>query len=203
MFGEDLVILIDALDLDAITAVGHSMGGHSVVHAAALRPLAFRSLLLLDPVIRESGKYGKPWMEDHFARKRRNQWASPEEMYERFRAREPFHSWDQQTLRDYCQYALKEGGVLACAPEFEASVYEHSSDLDADLDGELGAIAVPVTVMRAHLEWNDDNGMSGSPTDPKLAARFQRGIDVQVPFGHFFPMEAPDLVIEQILSQVV
>ncbi len=202
MFGEDLVMLIDAMELDAIAGVGHSMGGHSVVHAAAMRPLSFRSLLLLDPVIRQSAYYGRPWMVDHFARKRRNQWQSPEEMYERFRVREPFLSWDQQTLRDYCQYALKDG-VLACTPEFEASVYEHSSELDANLGGELGAIAVPVTVMRSHLQWTEENGMNGSPTDPRLAARFQRGSDVQVPFGHFFPMEAPSLVIEKILGQQV
>ena len=37
MFGEDVMMLIDALELHTINGVGHSMGGHSVVHAAALR----------------------------------------------------------------------------------------------------------------------------------------------------------------------
>ncbi len=200
LFGADMAMLIDALELDAITGVGHSMGGHSVVHAAALRPFQFRSLILLDPVIRAA--YGAPWVENHFARKRRNQWTSPDEMYERFKDRPPFAAWHPQVLRDYCDYALN-GNVLACAPDFEASVYENSSLSPADIGDELGSIAAPVTVIRSHLELRTGHvDMNGSPTDPKLASRFQRGVDIEVPYSHFFPMEVPDLVASRIREQI-
>lgn len=201
-FGEDVALVIDSLGLDDIFGVGHSMGGHSLVHAATLRPLAFRSLLLLDPVIRPVGAYGKPWVESHYARKRRNEFASADEMFERFKDKLPFSAWDPNVLRDYCDGALR-GNVLACEPAFEGAVYENSSVTASDLGEEIGSVAVPVTVMRSHLKLAPGaTDMNGSPTDPKLASRFQRGTDIEVPHGHFFPMEAPALVAEQIRLQL-
>src|SRR5258706_1689463 len=78
-FGQDLAELAVALDLSGAIGVGHSMGGHSVTLAAALRPDAFAALLLIDPVIRSRGTYTGPWPEAQFAAKRRNQWSSTQE----------------------------------------------------------------------------------------------------------------------------
>ena len=50
-FGDDLTSLVQKLELTGITAVGHSMGGHSVTQAAAHCPDRFERLLLVDPVI--------------------------------------------------------------------------------------------------------------------------------------------------------
>ena len=76
-FGEDTAGLARALDLRGATGVGHSMGGHSLVMAAALVPEAFAELILIDPVIMPAALYtGRP-REPHFARKRRDRWKSP------------------------------------------------------------------------------------------------------------------------------
>jgi lipase len=56
-FGEDLAKLTEHLQIQGAVAVGHSMGGHSAVLAAAINPRAFSSLLLLDPVILPEGAY--------------------------------------------------------------------------------------------------------------------------------------------------
>jgi len=82
-----------ALDLSGAIGVGHSMGGHSGTFAAALRPAAFSALVLIDPVIRSRGTYTGPWAEAQFAAKRRNQWSSALEMFERFKDRPPFLDW--------------------------------------------------------------------------------------------------------------
>ena len=196
--GLDVAMVVGSLGLDDVVAVGHSMGGHSVVHAATLLPEPFRALLLLDPVIRPREAYGTPWVANHFARKRRNAWASAEEMHERFRDRPPFNGWHPQVLRDYCDYGLR-GNELACSPETEGMTYENSTAAASELSDALGGIAVPVWVMRSHLDLDLNKvDMNGSPCDPKLASRFQRGHDIVVPRGHFFPMEDPASIAERI-----
>lgn len=201
---DDLVGVIDELGLRGAIGVGHSGGGHAVVAAAARRPDAFASLLLIDPVIFSREMYGTPRDADHFAAKRRNQWASPEEMLERFRSRPPFDRWDPQVLRDYCEHGLLPapdgaGFVLACPPEVEASIYAMALE-GGDIWEAVGAVTVPVRVLRAQpRQGPGDFDMSRSPTAPDLARRFARGEDVFLPeLTHFIPMQDPDLVARHL-----
>src|SRR5262249_9776766 len=144
-FGRDSAALVRQLSLRGSVGVGHSMGGHSLALAVALVPQAFDELILIDPVIMPRALYtGRP-RELHFARKRRNRWRSPHEMFELFRDRLPFKNWDQAVLHDYCDYGLVPaadgpGYVLACPPDIEASIYEASSLRDGDIYDELESI---------------------------------------------------------------
>jgi pimeloyl-ACP methyl ester carboxylesterase len=181
------------------------MGGHSIALAAALSPAAFSSLALIDPVILPESHYGRGPRTPHFARKRRNRWKSVEEMFERFADREPFRRWDRAVLRDYCEYGLLpapdgDGFVLACPPEVEASIYEHSSIDESNITSEIAGILTPVLIIRTAREWSTGEvmDMMGSPTAPDLALRFPHGRDMKVPYSHFFPMEAPGDTAEQI-----
>jgi pimeloyl-ACP methyl ester carboxylesterase len=177
------------------------MGGHSLALAVALVPQAFDELILIDPVIMPRALYtGRP-RELHFARKRRNRWRSPHEMFERFRDRPPFKNWDQAVLRDYCDYGLVPaangpGYVLACPPDIEASIYEASSLRDGDIYDELESIEVPVAVIRAprFMPAEGPMDMTASLTAPDLATHFRRGRDLEVPHSHFIPMEAPQMI---------
>ena len=49
--GRDLAGFVAALDLSALYAVGHSMGAHALVQAAAFEADRFERLMLIDPVI--------------------------------------------------------------------------------------------------------------------------------------------------------
>jgi pimeloyl-ACP methyl ester carboxylesterase len=204
-FGADVAELCSRLNLRGVVGVGHSMGGHSVALAAALSPNAFSSLVLIDPVILSEPRYRYRPRTPHFVRKRRNRWQSAQEMFERFADREPFRQWDRAVLRDYCDYGLLpapdgDGFVLACPPEVEASIYEHSSMPEANIYPEIGRVMAPVLVIRTMREWSDGDvmDMMGSPTAPDLASRFRHGRDLKVPYSHFFPMEAPGDTAEQI-----
>jgi lipase len=202
-FGDDVAALARALDLRGATGVGHSMGGHSLALAATIAPEAFAELILIDPVIMPRFAYIGRRREPHFARKRRNEWASPGEMFERFQGRPPFADWDPAVLRDYCDYGLvraADGYVLACPPEIEASIYEASGLDDANLYEILGEIDVPVTVIRSarKMQTGGAMDMAGSPTAPDLVTHFRRGKDVEAPFSHFIPMEAPGLIADHI-----
>lgn len=201
-FGADLVALVRALGLRDAIGIGHSLGGHAIALAAARAPEVFAGLLLVEPVLMPRAWYGGPPAPEHFAARRRNRWASADEMFERFKDRLPFSRWQPAVLRDYCDYGLlpapedAEPGafVLACPPAIEAAIYAASQA--ADIYDELAGITIPVQVVRAgqHLPsrtWD----MLSSPTAPDLADRFAHGRDLHLPdYSHFVPMEAPGLV---------
>ncbi len=109
-FGRDIVAVAEALDVRGALGVGHSMGGHSTVCAAALRPETYSALLLIDPTIMPRELYGTAPPDASFIEKRRNVFPSAEAMVERFQNRLPFSRWHPQALRDYCEFGILERG---------------------------------------------------------------------------------------------
>ncbi len=216
LFGADLTALVRALDLRGAIGVGHSMGGHSVTMAAGVDPDRFAALLLVDPVItspegyrragrRETAEGEPAGGEDatHFVARRRNEWASADEMYERFAGRPPFGGWEPAVLRDYCEHGILpaadgDGYVLACPPAVEAAVYAGSSG--TDVHDAVARIDVPVRVLRARApEPGAGRAFGASPTMPELASLFSRGEDVFLPdHSHYIPMESPGLVARHV-----
>ncbi|MFN0093230.1 MAG: alpha/beta fold hydrolase [Dehalococcoidia bacterium] len=204
-FGEDTAEVLRVLGVRGAIGVGHSKGGFAVTWAAAKVPEAFRALLLVDPVILPKGAYGREQNgEEHFAARRRNEWSSPEEMFERFASRPPFNRWKPEVLRDYCRYGLVpaaagDGFVLACPPEVEAATYAGSAGSGAIYDA-VATIDIPVRILRARPQAEDPSaGMSGSPTNPELATYFRNAIDLPVyHYTHFIPMEDPAFVAQEI-----
>ena len=201
--GRDLVFVAEKLALRGTIGIGHSMGGHTIVQAAAVRPDAFAALLLVDPTIFPRAYYGGPPPDASFTLRRRSQWRSADEMYERFHERMPFMRWRPQILRDYCDYGVLpdgEGFVLACPPRVEASIYETCREPAADIYPEIAMVRQPVTVVRAKR--TRDPGvfdLSLSPTSPELASCFANGREVVVEEGtHYIAMEEPELVVKEI-----
>ncbi len=205
-FGRDLEELVEALDLQDAIGVGHSMGGHCVTHAAARLPHAFSRLLLVDPVILDPHAYGREpaglfaTAEDSPVARRRNEWTSWQQMFERFADRHPFSLWRPEVLEDYCRYGVlprPQGGFeLACPPLVEASIYMNNAS--SDLHQQIPDIDLPVVVLRAMPRTEADDGVmdfTKSPTWPALAQEFPQGRDVFLPhLTHFIPMQDPELV---------
>ncbi len=204
-FGEDVAALARKLKLDGALAVGHSKGGYAVTLAAALEPAIFSGLLLVDPVILSREAYAAHRGDvEHFAARRRNEWSSPEAMFESFKGRPPFSLWDPAVLHDYCQYGLVAnpdgaGYVLACPPAVEAATYSGSSG--GDIYKEIATIEIRVRVLRARSRSTESvvSDMSGSPTTPDLASHFKHADDLYLPqYTHFIPMQDPEFVSGQI-----
>ncbi len=130
------------------------------------------------------------------ARKRRAQWDSPEQMQESLRTKRVFKRWDDAVLRDYCEYGLVadgEGFRLACPPESEAGVFDHS--LSVDPWPLLPKLKLPVTVMRGQMT----DGLP-STTSPRVLDLLPDVTDVLVAdCDHFIPMQRPDLVAEELI----
>lgn len=201
--GADVAAVARSLDLPRALGVGHSLGGHATAYAASLVPHIFQALLLIEPVILPRAYYAGPPMPEHFAARRRDRWAAPRDMSERFKDRPPFDRWQPAVLHDYCEYGLlpaPDGNdyVLACPPAIEAAIY--AASVNADIYDILPTIDVPVRIIRAgSLQAERTWDMSASATAPDLAAHFKRGEDVYLPqYTHFLPMEQPALIAQHI-----
>jgi pimeloyl-ACP methyl ester carboxylesterase len=207
-FAEDTIAVADHFGLRGAIGVGHSMGGHSLVEAAAMRPEIFSSLVLVDPVIYAPERYGETGgFDPSFIERRRARWSSPGEMYERFAGRPPFANWKPEILRDYCDYGLLPDGdafILACPPVVEASIYRNSRAAASNLHSVLASVDLPVTVMRAGSSLQPGVfDLSASPTWEHLAAQFPRGRDVHLADrNHYIPMEAPEVVAQEVSAQL-
>ena len=207
-FGHDLAAMAVALDLQGAVGVGHSMGAHALVQAAAYEPTRFARLVLVDPVIRAPTDYHQPPPQPgtlHPAAQRKNRFASAQEMFERFAERPPYSVFDTRSLQDYCQHGLKpaadgQGVQLACAPAFEGRVYPMALG-NAGIYASIRALQIPVLVVRV---WPQDLSIKfwdalGSFTWPALAQEFHYGRDLQLlDKTHMLPMEDPGLVARLI-----
>lgn len=210
--GEDAAGLVRALKLRNLIGVGHSMGAHALVDAAAATG-AFARLVLLDPTIDAPEAYANPMPFNfeggaHPAARRRNRFASVEEMMERLANKSAFPVFDRQTFRDYCQHGLlpaPDGGLqLACPPEIEASVYM-SARTNADIFASVAAIDAPVLIVRAKAPEGERAPLdfTSSPTWPGLAGKFRQGREMHRPdLTHFIPMQSPDELIGIIREEI-
>ena len=220
VFGRDLADFVRGVGLERVVGVGHSMGGHAMVDAAAAEPGRFERLVLIDPVIAAAGEYGgggwKMWPkggEPHPTARRKRLFDSPEAMIERFRDRRPYSVFTEEALDAYCRYGLLpvEGGgeegarfELACPPEIEASVYMTSRS-NAGVHESARALELPVLIVRAMLPTPDRGPMdfSVSPTWPGLVGEFRHGHDLHLAeHTHFLPMEVPGRIAGLILAEI-
>jgi pimeloyl-ACP methyl ester carboxylesterase len=207
-FGRDIAAVAEALEVTEALGVGHSMGGHSTVCAAAFRPGTYARLLLIDPTIFPPEAYGTAPPDAGYIAKRKNIFQSPEEMIERYRERLPFSRWHPQVLRDYCEFGIVSSGdhyVLACPPDIEASIYHQSKVSGSNIYPEIARIEQPVGVIRAgNARRPGVFDLSTSPTAENLASYFQHGTDqVFEDCSHYIPQEAPGRVAEQIALLLV
>ncbi len=202
-FGADLVAVVEALDLRALTAVGHSKGGAAVARLAGLCPERLRSTILLDPVLTPAMKdvaEGRSNFLAAGARRRRMVWSSRAEMLEAWRQREPFSTWDGAALQAYVDggsRVLPDGRVeLKCPGEIEAQVYEGGGS-SGSLDW-LDAIPVPTLLVVGGSSLALPQALA-----EHAATRLRDGrLLVLEGVGHFIPMERPALVASLIREAV-
>lgn len=207
---EDVRRVMQQLDLRRVVGVGHSIGGHLILRAAVGDPERFKHLLLIDPVIFSPQDYDAMSAavagltpRDHPVSRRRNRWRDAREMFDHFRDRHPFSTWQPQVLQDYCDYALRprseeEYRALACDPLNEAGIYLQAAH-HRDILANLTELKVPVTLLRAPPGPAKGADLSASPTWPGLAAALPDCREIYLPdLNHFIPMQDPELVARTI-----
>lgn len=204
-FADDLQSLIDALDLESPMAAGHSSGATTIVVHAARHPGVIRRAVLIEPILPspawyESGPERTPNTMAEGARKRRAVWPSRDELFDTYRTRPAFQTWQEEMLRLYVDEGTRsreDGQVeLLCPPELEAQFFEAVTHVDSP--SLLPKLACPSLVL-----WGAEGDLR-ERTESIVAEGLPDARTVVVPkTTHFLPQERPDEVgrlIEEFLS---
>ena len=199
---EDLLSVVDHLDLGPALAVGHSMGGSSILLAEQIRPRTFSAAWLFEPIVISpelfTEKNSKGTGLAAAARKRKEIFASRKEAYERYASRPPFSEVDSDALWAYVNYGFSdhaEGVILKCRGEIEAQVFESSL---TTIYKNLPAVQAIVTVAGG----GDKEGPA--QIAPKIAQELINGQFEMFPeLTHFAPMEDPDFISTKIRSELI
>lgn len=202
--GQDLLAVIRAYSPDqAVFVAGHSMGGAAITIAADEDPNAIRRAWGFEPILispelyqaRTDGAGTEPNLAEG-ARRRRPEFASRAEAYQRYRAKPPLGLLDPRALAAYVQHGFvdTEAGTvrLRCEPHREAEIFEASGSNAFDAAGRIG-FDYRVLI----------SGDGGGPAKMAEIAASQHQRMSMARFNeltHFGPMEQPELIAVDILE---
>jgi pimeloyl-ACP methyl ester carboxylesterase len=138
VLADDVAALVEELGIEPALGVGNSVGGTSMLAAAARHPGLVGALLLVDPVILPRPRYAHPEQSPSRlmagALKRRRRFPSRASVVAAYRERPVFAEWRPEALALYAEHGFvdtPDGHVeLRCAPEVEAAVFRHAASLD-------------------------------------------------------------------------
>jgi pimeloyl-ACP methyl ester carboxylesterase len=211
VFAADLQRVVEALDLEAPLAVGHSAGGTTIVAHAAQHPGVVRRAVLIEPILPRPEWYARPAGEmpsgrnthslAEGARKRRAVWPGRDELFRAYRSRPTFQTWREDVLRLYVEEGTRprdDGQVeLKCPPEIEGEVFEAARYVEPW--PMLGKLQCPVLVM-----WGENSHLHALGVADQLEEALPNSrTEMMADTTHFLPQERPDEVagvIEQFLS---
>ncbi|MFU8816894.1 MAG: alpha/beta fold hydrolase, partial [Pseudomonadales bacterium] len=139
---------------------GSSLGGVIAAALAAERRGVLARVVMLDPPVlpdddtrRALGlprPEGGPMDIAEQAARRRRRWPSRPAAAAGWRNKPLFADWTKRAFQRYLEHGLREdahGVTLACAPEVEASIFQHTGTID--LYARAADIDVPVHIVRA------------------------------------------------------
>ena len=204
-FVPDIITVIDTLNLTDIVGIGHSMGGHVITSVAAKMSNIIKGLVLCDPSLFQENRYknkAKTSHNSHPVSKRRNEWDSPDQMYERLSSHKNFSRWEKEVLKDYCKHGLekyKDHYKLACPPLVEASMY--GAYIDPVVLKDLRSYPNPVSILLARTMEPSENFDNFGPsiTRPDIGDLFPNAtVTRHEKYSHFLPMENTALVADTI-----
>ena len=199
---EDLLCVVDQLNLDPSLAVGHSMGGSSILLAEQIRPSTFKAAWLFEPIVipptPSTEKYSKGGTLAASARRRKEIFASREDAYERYASRPPFSAVDSDALWAYVNYGFSDhsqGVILKCRSEIEAQVFESSV---TTIYENLASVKTSVTVAAG----GDKEGPA--QIAPIVAGELPNSRFRLFPeYTHFAPMENPNYIAAEIRNELM
>lgn len=201
-FGADLAGFLEALDLEAVSAVGHSKGATAIAAAAAAGTRRLARAVLIEPVLL-SGEASEPAWDSPLvvgAERRRNVWPDRAAMLAKLQSRLPFETWEEEFVRLYVEHGVTDradGQVeLRCPGAIEAQIYAYAPMSDGFAF--LERLQVPVLLLRGE----HSPGLGGRHATHALH-RLPAGTLHTVPgAGHFAPMERSREIADAIAEFV-
>ena len=115
--GHDLVEIIRRLGLDGVYILAHSSGGFASIIADSLQPGSIGRAVLVETRMtrRTQGSVGQERVGR--TRQKRSVWESRDSLYQSYRSRSAFASWEEGIFRDFidgCTKVLEDGRFGSC-----------------------------------------------------------------------------------------
>lgn len=198
-FGDQVEAFAHHLNLKKAIAVGHSIGGASVLHASARKLIPFQKIVLLDPtVFSPFSSWWVPFFPNPLARAaetRRSTFQNLKVVERSFRMHPLFKNWHPDSFRGYLQSAFAptpEGFRLQLEPDLEARIFRsfHRGQWSVFKMSQL-----PLLLITARK-----SGVTPPSAVKLLLARSSRGMWIEHPGSHCFPMEDPAGVAHHVIS---
>jgi lipase len=200
---EDLKRLCVHLKLDHPVLVGHSMGATVAILAHTVQRIAAAGMVLIEPILLPAEAYHGPMPLDQHplaakAIRRKNHWPDRKAVWNDFKTKPFFRSWDPAMLSLYVRFGIGEkasGGVtLTCSPQQEASLF--MGGLQRDPWPESTKVTCPALIVEGEVSenrhWIDLRQVAGLIPGSRY---------INVPgAGHLVPMEKPAATIRLIRS---
>ncbi len=133
-FSDQILAFLDHKGWQKASAIGHSLGGGSLVRAAIQDPDRFDKLVLFDPVvlgflaITYVKLFGNPMAQTALAR--REDFKNKEQALKIFMRHPANRTWQREAVKAYVDYCIKEdaeGAILCCLPEVEAQIFSQTN----------------------------------------------------------------------------
>ena len=191
-----------------VVGLGHSLGGVITYMAALKAPERFSQIILLDPPLLTGLdswglKLGKRFgfidkiTPAGITKGRRSHFPDQASAVKYFAGKSLFKNFHPQALQDYVKFGTEEhstGGIqLRFSPAVEVAIFRNMAD---NLTGSHRRLKVPASIIRGES--------SELITNPRQQRLRKMGFEMhQVPGGHMFPLEHPELTrqcLEKILT---
>ena len=209
LFGEDTVELCEKHLTSPVTAIGHSLGGATLLFAALKNPNLFKKLILIDPLIIPltnrievilSLFVRNPLVKK--AKKRRTCFDSKDTIFNIYKNKPLFHSFTEMSLKNYIDASFKKTKQgqfeLTYDKYWEASTFNINRFDYIYFWKQLEHIQLPVTILKASHQ-----SILFRRTRSLLHRRkSQWGIETVPDSGHLMPMENPVATIQAILAHL-
>ncbi|MXW56999.1 MAG: alpha/beta hydrolase [Acidimicrobiia bacterium] len=147
---DDVLAAVEAIDPTPRLAVGHSLGGASILKAEQAQPGTFDRAWMFEPVTIPAFSLPRDGVMalGDIARMRKEVFESRQAAYDRYGSRLPFSLLDSEVLRAYVDHGFRDrpdGTVtMKCPRDVEATIFENP---DRSAFDRLGEVATAVTVV--------------------------------------------------------
>jgi len=199
-FVADLWDFLQGLNLRQVVGIGHSAGAATLACCEALHRGTLSRAVLIEPIV------FPPWLRAvggdrpqrlvESALKRRTVWPSHQELFDSYRRRPPFNTWQREVLWAYVVHGTRQrhdGQVeLKCPGAIEAQMYAGGQPFEAfEL---LPKVACPALVVRGEHSESHLPPVAQAIADQMPQAR----VVTIAGASHFAPMEKPEAVLAEI-----
>lgn len=193
-----------------VYGVGHSLGGIFTLLTARANPSAYRSLVLLDPILfpramlfglKVVSRLGLTSIVHPHVRptlKRRKHWSDKQEAFNYFHGRKIYRDWTDAAVQSYVDYALKDspdGGLtLCCDPETESAFF---ASLPVGVWDALKFLPQHVSILKGDTTY--PFSLKAAMTAQSLNSNIQCKV---VDGSHCFMQEDPESAATEVLSAI-